>query len=462
MSILGLLSCFFFGSNSSIQPCDPNDLLALREFAGNLTKGPLSQPGTRLLICCQWDGVVCENVNNGTVASRVTQLILPSRSLKGWIACRALKLDAPGSALSGLKSIKVLNISSNSIQGNLSELGGFPHLVGFNISNNSFTGQFNPQLCSSSNEAQILDISWNRLTGSLEGLDNCSSFGAAFSLWESLSGPISKELSSIDLNFTGLPNLCTLDLATNHFSGFLPNSLSYCRELKTLSLARNEFRGSIPEDFSKLTSLFFLSLSNNSFVNLLGHSLCCSSAKSHDSYSYKNFLGEEIPKNGSGFESLMVLALGNCALKGQIPVWLLSCRKLQVLDLSWNQLDGSIPPWIVIQILLHLLASRCLLNEIRVLVACQYNQASNFLLQYLSNNRINGTIWPEIGRLKELHALDWSRNNITGTIPSSISEMENLETLDLSFNDLHGSIPPSLSKLTFLSKFSVANNHLHG
>ncbi|ONI12652.1 hypothetical protein PRUPE_4G177400 [Prunus persica] len=624
------LACYLassLGLNSPIQSCDPNDLLALREFAGNLTNGSIITAWYKTSICCQWDGVVCENVNNGTVASRVTQLILPSRSLKGSISRSLGRLDqlkllnlslnhlegglpaelsilkhlevldlsnnmlsGPVSgALSGLKSIKVLNISSNSIQGNLSELGGFPHLVVFNISNNSFTGQFNPQICSSSIEAQILDISCNRLTGSLEGLDNCSrslqqlhldhnSFAGhlpeslySFSALEqlsvsgnSLSGPISKELSklsslkslvifgnqffgelpnvfgdlrrlellvahsnmlsgslpptlalcsnlrvldlrnnslsgSIDLNFTGLPNLCTLDLATNRFSGFLPNSLSYCRELKTLSLARNEFRGSIPEDFSKLTSLFFLSLSNNSFVNLSGALSVLQQCKNLTTLILtKNFLGEEIPKNASGFESLMVLALGNCALKGQIPVWLLSCRKLQVLDLSWNQLDGSIPPWIgQMENLFYLdFSNNSLTGEIPksltelksfVSTNCshsnliasagiplfvkrnksasglQYNQASNFPPSiYLSNNRINGTIWPEIGRLKQLHALDWSRNNITGTIPSSISEMENLETLDLSFNDLHGSIPPSLSKLTFLSKFSVANNHLHG
>ncbi|BBH01761.1 phytosylfokine-alpha receptor 2, partial [Prunus dulcis] len=612
------LACYLassLGLNSPIQSCDPNDLLALREFAGNLTNGSIITAWYKTSICCQWDGVVCENVNNGTVASRVTQLILPSRSLKGSISRSLGRLDqlkllnlslnhlegglpaelsilkhlevldlsnnmlsGPVSgALSGLKSIKVLNISSNSIQGNLSELGGFPHLVVFNISNNSFTGQFNPQICSSSIEAQILDISCNRLTGSLEGLDNCSrslqqlhldhnSFAGhlpeslySFSALEqlsvsgnSLSGPISKELSklsslkslvifgnqffgelpnvfgdlrrlellvahsnmlsgplpptlalcsnlrvldlrnnslsgSIDLNFTGLPNLCTLDLATNRFSGFLPNSLSYCRELKTLSLARNEFRGSIPEDFSKLTSLFFLSLSNNSFVNLSGALSVLQQCKNLTTLILtKNFLGEEIPKNASGFESLMVLALGNCALKGQIPVWLLSCRKLQHPSMDWsdgelvlfglfnNSLTGEIPKSLTE--LKSFVSTNCSHSNLiasagiplfvkrnKSASGLQYNQASNFPPSiYLSNNRINGTIWPEIGRLKQLHALDWSRNNITGTIPSSISEMENLETLDLSFNDLHGSIPPSLSKLTFLSKFSVANNHLHG
>ncbi|XP_068338344.1 phytosulfokine receptor 2 [Pyrus communis] len=627
-----LLACcigLVFGLNSPIQSCDPNDFLALREFAGNLTNGSMITAWHNTSTCCQWDGVVCENVSNGTVvASRVTQLILPSMSLRGTISRFLGRLDqlkllnlslnhleggvpaelsdlkhlevldlsnnmlsGPVSgALSGLNSIRVLNISSNSIHDDLSELGGgFSHLVVFNISNNSFTGQFNPRICSSSNETHILDMSWNRLVGSLEGLDNCSrslqqlhldfnSFAGylpeslyTYSALEqlsvsgnSLSGQISKELSklsslktlvissnqflgelpnvfgnlrrleqlvahsnmlsgplastlalcsnlrvldlrnnslsgSIDLNFTGLPKLCTLDLATNHFSGFLPNSLSNCRELKTLSLARNKLRGSIPEDFAKLTSLFFLSLSNNSFVNLSETLSVLQQCKNLTTLILsKNFLGEEIPKNASGFESLMVLALGNCALKGQIPVWILSCRKLQVLDLSWNRLDGPIPLWIgQMENLFYLdFSNNSLSGEIpksmtelkslismncthanlsasagiplfvkrnRSATGLQYNQVSNFPPSILlSNNRINGTIWSEIGRLKQLHVLDWSRNNISGSIPSSISEMENLEAMDLSFNDLYGSIPPSLSKLTFLSKFSVANNHLHG
>ncbi|KAJ6333004.1 hypothetical protein OIU77_008957 [Salix suchowensis] len=194
----------------------------------------------------------------------------------------------------------------------------------------------------------------------------------------------------------------------------------------------------------------------------------------------------------------MVLAFGNCALKGHIPVWLLRCRKLEVLDLSWNRLGGSIPSWIgQMESLFYLDFSNnsltgeipTSLTDLKSLISANsssphltasagiplyvkrnqsasglpYKQASSFPPSILlSNNRINGTIPPEVGRLKDLHVLDLSRNNITGTIPNSFSQMENLEILDFSSNNLYGSIPSSLEKLTFLSKFSVANNHLRG
>lgn len=625
------LACFLsssLGLNTRSLSCHPNDSKALKEFARNLTNGSIITAWSQESLCCRWDGVFCEKVNNGSFSSRVTKLILSNMGLKGMVSrslgqlhelklldlsCNNLEgglpaelsnlkqlqvvdlshnmLTGPASlALAGLKSIKVLNVSSNKFNGSLSELGGgFPHLAVFNISNNSFTGEFVPQICSSSGAVQILDMSWNRLVGNLEGLDNCSltlqqlhADNNMFSghLPESLylmpalqqlsvsvnniSGKISEKLSKlsslktfivfgnqlfgelpnvfgnltqlellvahsnflsgqlpstlalcsklrvldlrnnslsglIDLNFTGLPNLCTLDLATNHFSGPFPTSLSYCHELKILSLAKNELSGPIPEDFGNLRSLLSLSLSNNSFVDLSGALSMLQKCKNLTTLILtKNFLGEEIPNNVSGFESLRVLAIGNCALKGKIPMWLLSCRKLEVLDLSWNHLDGIIPPWIgEMENLFYLdFSNNSLTGEIPksltelkslISVNCtssdfpassgiplyvkrnksasglQYNQASSFPPSiYLSNNRISGDIYPEIGRLKQVHVLDLSRNNITGTIPSSIAEMENLETLDLSYNNLYGFIPPSFSKLTFLSKFSVAYNHLQG
>ncbi|TKY70537.1 Phytosulfokine receptor 2 [Spatholobus suberectus] len=99
----------------------------------------------------------------------------------------------------------------------------------------------------------------------------------------------------------GLSNLQTLDLATDHFTGHLPTSLSYCRELK---------QGK----------------------NLTTPTLT------------KNFHGEEIPESVTvGLGSLMILALGNCGLKSYIPSWLLNRRKLEVLDLAWNHLNGILP-----------------------------------------------------------------------------------------------------------------------
>ncbi|RDY05377.1 Phytosulfokine receptor 2, partial [Mucuna pruriens] len=628
--LLACLLCLSLGLNNQAPSCDPHDLSALKEFAGKLTSGSIITAWSNDTVCCNWLGVVCDNVTGGggTVASRVTKLILPEMGLSGTILPSLAQLDQlivlnlsfnnlkgelpeefsqlkqlkfldvshnmlsgpVAGVLSGLQSIQVLNISSNSLSGVLFPFGEFPHLLALNMSNNSFTGRFNPQICSSSKDLHTLDLSANHFVGDLEGLDNCTtslrqlhldsnSFSGPLpdSLYSmsaleelsvsanNLSGQLSKQLSKlsnlkalvvsrnrfsgelpnvfgnllqleeletransfsgplpstlafcsklrvlnlrnnslsgpIDLNFTGLSNLQTLDLATNHFIGPLPTSLSYCHELKVLNLARNGLTGSIPENYTNLTSLLFISLSNNSNENLSGALSVLQQCKNLTTLILtKNFHGEEISESAMvGFESLMILALGNCGLKGRIPSWLSNCTKLAVLDLSWNHLNGSIPSWIgEMDSLFYLdFSNNSLAGEIpksltelkglmcqncsRANLAAfafiplfvkrntsasglQYNQASSFPPSiYLSNNILSGNIWPEIGQLKALHVLDLSRNNITGIIPSTISEMANLESLDLSYNNLSGEIPPSFNNLTFLSKFSVAYNRLDG
>ncbi|XP_044473694.1 phytosulfokine receptor 2-like [Mangifera indica] len=396
-------------------------------------------------------------------------------------------------ALFSLSSLQQLTLSNNHFDGelndNLSKLTGLEFLI---ICGNQLSGQI-PNVFGNLTNLEILDASSNSFRGQLpSSLALCSKLHVIDLRNNSLTG-------QIDLNFTGLPSLCTLELASNHFSGALPNSLSDCRELKVLSLAKNNLTGRIPESFAKLTSLYFLSLSNNSFVDLPGALSVLQQCKNLTTVILtKNFIGEQIPENVSGFESLMILALGNCGLRGHIPFWLFGCKKLQVLDLSWNHLDGSIPPWMgqmenlfylefsnnsltgeiprELAKLESLISNNCSSSNLTASTGIplyvkrnqsvnglQYHHASSFPPSiFLNNNRINGTIPAEIGRLKQLHALDLSRNNISGTIPSSISEMANLEVLELSFNDLTGSIPPSFYKLTFLSKFSVAYNHLQG
>lgn len=392
-----------------------------------------------------------------------------------------------------LSSLELLSISANNFSGQLSyKLSKLSNLKAFFLCGNRFSGSF-PNVFGNLTQLEQLVAHSNSFSGPLPStLALCTKLRVLDLRNNTLSG-------AIDLDFTGFRNLYNLDLASNHFSSPLPESLSSCLELKILSLAKNNLTGQIPKSYANLTSLTFLSLSNNSLVNLSGGLSVLKHCRNLSTLILtKNFHGEEIPKNMSGFESLMLFALGNCGLNGQIPDWLWSCTKLQVLDLSWNHLDGSIPSQIGrMENLFYLdFSNNSLtgeipkgLTELKSLMSAnscsstlntstgiplfvkrnqsssglQYNQASSFPPSILlSNNKLNGSIWPAIGHLRQLHVLDLSRNNITGTIPNSISNMTNLETLDLSYNDIHGSIPSSFNQLTFLSKFSVANNHLEG
>ncbi|KAF5728034.1 putative Phytosulfokine receptor precursor [Tripterygium wilfordii] len=410
------------------------------------------------------------------------QLHLDSNSFSGYLP----------DSLYSMSSLEQLSISSNNFSGQLSRnLSNFLKLKRLIIYGNKFSGEL-PDVFGNITLLEQFVAHTNLFSGTLPStLASCSKLRILDLRNNSLSGPI-------DLNFTGMSSLCTLDLASNNFSGSLPNSLSDCRELKIMSVAKNDLSGKVPKGFAKLTSLLFLSLSNNSFVDLSGALSVLQQCRNLTTLILtENFVGEELPQNVSGFENLMILALGNCGLMGQIPDWLLTCKKLEVLDLSWNRLNGSIPPWIGqmenlfyldvsnnsltgeipkgLSKLKSLIVSKCSSSNLtssgiplyvkrnHSASGLQYNQASSFPPSiFLSNNKISGKILPGIGKLKQLHVLDLSRNNITGTIPISISDMDNLEVLDFSNNDLYGTIPLAFEKLNFLSKFSVANNHLQG
>ncbi|KAI3753743.1 hypothetical protein L2E82_25805 [Cichorium intybus] len=605
-ALLAFLLCSYLVIGALSQTCHPVDLLALTDFAGSFTNVSVLSTWSNDSICCHWDGVVCENdaKNLSKTLTRVTMLSLSAKGLKGVIPNSVSRLEKLRSLdlsfnqlqgefpqnISNLKDLEVLNVSSNRLTGELFDIGKFPNLIALNLSNNSFGGEISPQMCASSTNLQILDLSMNHFTGNLEGLGNCNEslrelnvdsnsfsgdlpefiyamsslkrlslssnnfsgqittnlsklsnleslllFGNRFSgpfpdvfknmtrleqvnaHSNSFSGPLPSTIEScshlrildlrnnsfsgdLSLNFSKLPNLSTLDLGTNRFHGLLPVSLSDCRELRILNLARNGLYGEIPIPYMNLSNLSFLSFSNNGITNLpLALSVLQQCKNLTTLILTKNFRGEELPGSvNGGFDRLLVLAIANCALKGQIPPWLLNCSKLEVVDLSWNQLTGIIPPWIgQMERLFYLdFSNNSLtgelpksLTDLKSLVSSnfsssilasstgiplyvkknvtgkglQYNQVASFPPSiYLSNNNINGTILPEIGRLIQLHVLELSKNNLTGTIPDSISEMGNLEVLDLSSNNLHGTIPASLNKLSFLSMFCVAYNHLEG
>ena len=80
----------------------------------------------------------------------------------------------------------------------------------------------------------------------------------------------------------------------------------------------------------------------------------------------------------------------------------------------------------------------------------------------LSSNQLTGSIPPEIGNLTNLKILYLNDNQLTGPIPSEIGNLTNLIHLDLSHNQLNGSIPHSMGNLTNLTRLWINDNQLTG
>ncbi|KAK9052745.1 hypothetical protein SSX86_029375 [Deinandra increscens subsp. villosa] len=412
-----------------------------------------------------------------------------------------------------------LCVASNFLTGDIPEfLFRLPKLRELALQDNGFTTITGFGNSSRSNRLVRLDVSSNRLSGSIPDVfldfPNLSYFAAQSNR---LSGVIPPSLSSspaisslnlrnnslgglIDFDCLKMVNLTSLDLGTNNFSGTIPEKLASCRKLKALNLARNRLRGQIPESFKNFESLSYLSLSNCSFINLSSSLKILQHCPNLTVLVLTmNFHTEQLPSDDDlQFKSLKALVIANCRLTGSVPLWLNGLTDLQLLDLSWNELTGTIPAFLGdFKSLFYLdLSNNSLsgeipknLTELPSLISrdislqepapdfpfftkrnssgsrliLRYNQIMSFPPSIdLSSNLLTGPIWPEFGILKKLHVLDLKHNNLSGTIPSSLSGMRSIETLDLSYNSLTGTIPPSLVNLSFLSKFSVAFNNLSG
>lgn len=197
-----------------------------------------------------------------------------------------------------------------------------------------------------------------------------------------------------------------------------------------------------------------------------------------------------------------ILALGGNSLEGPVPTELCKLQSLHILDLSQNNLSGSIPscfgqmhfrqpdleyytyrssakfsytimalgmPYPTYKSIYEYIidgdSDEILAVEL-VTKGNSYAYAADHLLPMsaidLSTNKLTENIPPEIGNLHELVLLNLSNNHLTGPIPETFSKLVQIESLDMSHNQLSGAIPQQLTQLNFLEVFSVAYNNLSG
>ncbi|CAJ2677199.1 unnamed protein product [Trifolium pratense] len=166
--------------------------------------------------------------------------------------------------------------------------------------------------------------------------------------------------------------------------------------------------------------------------------------------------------------NMIILNLANNNLKGEIPK-----LSLRILDLSENQLKGEIP-----RCVFPAMATDESINEKSYMEFLTIKESfsiylyekksfyggqfANLKIIDLSSNLLTHGIPVAIGKLVELQVLNLSRNQLVGSIPSNIGEMQSLEFLDLSMNHLSCAIPTSMANIDRLVMLDLSYNTLSG
>uniref|UniRef100_A0A7N2R2A1 Uncharacterized protein n=1 Tax=Quercus lobata TaxID=97700 RepID=A0A7N2R2A1_QUELO len=288
-----------------------------------------------------------------------------------------------------------------------------------------------------------------------------------------------------------LKKLQEIDISHNHFDGILPSCLANLTSLQVLDLSYNHFNGNIAlSQLSSWTSLEYLSLSNNDFLNPISLSWFFNHSNLKVLLSENNKIAFE-PNSHGGTPTFQLefLVMSNCSFDGlkRTPRFLQYQYDLQVVDLSFNNLVGKIPTWLVennTRLVCLVLMNNSFTGPFRVSndirpnirytdIAVNYIEGpipANFSLifpnlEYLnmSNNALQGSIPSSFGNLVSLWILDLSKNQLSGTIPMHFAVgCDSLAFLKLSYNNLSGQIFPTNSNMTALSYLYLDNNKFSG
>ncbi|CAN6467662.1 unnamed protein product [Victoria cruziana] len=397
--------------------------------------------------------------------------------------------------------LKLLELGSCNIEGEFpSFLRNVKTLETLNLSNNSIRGKVPAWVWDLPN-LQVLFLSHNMLHGFGEAVDISVSMNLTIvDLSENqLQGQIPRGF------VCGLNNLKQVELNNNRFTGNLTSLLHNCSIKKTyLDLSHNRLTGSLPDNW--LTSFYqveVLDLSNNQLHGLIPENVNISSAVSLSVINLNdNKLVGRLPRSLSNCSQLQIINFGNNQLSDVFPSWLghlnhlhvlaLHSNKfygsivspfsqyifpsLQILDISRNQLVGSLPPKFF-RNFSSMMMRKPEIKDLELVSYLPYQEeilltvkgktgAQELLtiLTYIdfSRNMFTGNIPEEIGALEGLYSLNLSRNYLNGPIPRSLGHLRQIESLDLSHNNLSGSIPEELTNDTFLAFLDLSYNNLQG
>ncbi|KAK2420724.1 receptor protein EIX2 [Trifolium repens] len=264
-------------------------------------------------------------------------------------------------------------------------------------------------------------------------------------------------------------NLVELDLSNNLLE--TPPSYGYgipMKSLERLYLSANRLKGGVFKSFINVCTLRSLVLTFNNFTKDLQsiiHNLsggCVRNSLQVLDLSFNGITGT-LP-DLSIFTSLKTLYLSHNQLSGKIPEGSSLPFQLEYLDIRSNSLEGGIPKsfWINACKLKSLQLYKNSFNDELQVIIRHLSRCARYSLQelYLGSNQFNGTL-PDLSIFYFLEIFDISNNRLNGKIFEDIRFPTNLRTLRMHSNSLNGVISDfQFSGMSMLNELDLSDNSL--
>ncbi|KAK9864064.1 hypothetical protein WJX84_001938, partial [Apatococcus fuscideae] len=315
---------------------------------------------------CTWEGISC--CDGTEVASdespacayvgSVEFLTLPSNNLQGTIpdsfwtelGCTLAEITLNGNQLSGTlpgtlnntaPELQALRVSGNKFHGTIpADLGDLAYLEQGSFSGNKFTGTL-PSAFSPTSLMHSFDAADNALTGTIPSLwwtpPHIQYMGLAAN---QLSGTLPGPSTGTPASFSARRDVHGLEATFrgNNLTGTLPAALSY-KLFVALDLGSNQFSGNL-SSIESMTYLQSLRLDDNMFTGSLP--VISSPLIEVLDFSFNNLSGG-LPPSVPSLSSLSVLLLaGNPHMQGALTDDFANMRILSILDISRSGLQHDV------------------------------------------------------------------------------------------------------------------------
>ncbi|CAL0303058.1 unnamed protein product [Lupinus luteus] len=411
---------------------------------------------------CSWEGVICDSSGSFVISITLSKYTLTSNNfLPDLCQIETLEnLDVSNNQLTSIperfitecgknKELKLLNFSRNNLQGVLPTFHGFVGLESLDLSYNQFLGGAIGFELDELVSLKSLNLSFNSFNGSIP-----TNLGKSMVL-EKLMLSVNSFSGKIPDRILSYRNLTVIDLSANNLSGTIPSDIGKLSKLESLILSSNELEGEIPISLRNITTLTRFAANQNKFKGVLPPGITTHLTSLDLSYNYLMSIPEDLlspPK-------LQIVDLSNNQLSGPLPVNISS--SLIRLRLGSNFLTGNIPSDACSRVksLTYLELEK---NQLTGVIPAGLGSCRNLTLLSLSHNQFSGELPPELGYLSQLQVLKLQMNKINGAIPVQVGQLQKLSILNLSCNSLEGSIPSVMINLSSLNFLNLQQNNLSG